>query len=522
MNTQSLSIVNSQPLPSEPTSPLTVVDSKPLPDTAGNAHTDEAALPSRVLNDPLHSTNPVARAAESMGKDILNAPSAIWQMIAHPLNTLAADAESRNKILNDAKASLSNGEYVKGIVNGTASAIPFLGPILSDMGDAIQKGDTPRIAENAGHIAAMGLLSKIAEVAPSVASDPAVGTALSNAAKATTTTAKAAIRAIPDPLLKAAIQVPSTVAGYKMAGFVGGYALRNLASEGTKALIEWADKPDAAPPSVPPSVPPGPQAMRPAGYYGETGEPAPEPAGMTPEGIAAYTAKNPQATSVAPSAEQPFEIAHKQLLNDILAPDRLTWDKASALQKQGALNIARSVLGTQETPAPPPAASAPAEIPANAAPTAEPPSWKSPYTPPAANPIPESYQPQTESGLQNPHSANRLGVVNQAAKQLHANGITTEDLAAMENASPANKQNFWEKVGNLPGVSVSKAENYRMSDPETIQDVKDALADLEAKGGTKPKTPTPESATVTKLKDAGVYKTALKLSDLMKQKGQSQ
>ena len=157
----------------------------------GNAHSDSG----NWFTKPSLTTGlePVDHAIHAFSGDVQNTAKAVGSALTtnpvetakHVYDMFASDADVRNKYLDAAHESIKNGEYVrKAAGNTVASLVPFIGPLLGDTADAVQKGDWNRVGDNAGHLAAMDALVRITKVAPEVAADPAVQAAVVRTAKA--------------------------------------------------------------------------------------------------------------------------------------------------------------------------------------------------------------------------------------------------------------------------------------------------------------------------------------------------
>jgi hypothetical protein len=84
----------------------------------------------------------------------VSALTGLRDAVAHPIDTLSADANARQTILDKGKAQLGNGDYIGGAANTLYGLIPFVGEGLAKRGEQFVQGDT---AKAIGGSVGMGL-----------------------------------------------------------------------------------------------------------------------------------------------------------------------------------------------------------------------------------------------------------------------------------------------------------------------------------------------------------------------------
>lgn len=87
------------------------------------------------------------------------------QLAAHPIDTYAADVESRKPILAKAEDAFKRGDYGQAMAHGLYAFIPFMGPNLERSGEQLNSGD---IAGGVGSTLGMGAALAAPELAKGI------------------------------------------------------------------------------------------------------------------------------------------------------------------------------------------------------------------------------------------------------------------------------------------------------------------------------------------------------------------
>ena len=325
---------------------------------SGNAHTDQGYNASAP-----YSANPILHGVEQMGQDVLNAPAAVWQMLRHPLDTYAAEEKQAAPYAEAAKQSLANGDYVKAAAQGGAASVPFVGPLVYELAKGIKNQDWDSVAENAGHLAAMGTLGKIAEAAPEIVTDPAVQAAALRTAKATASGVVGGLKAavVPDAPLRhygITLQVPPAVSGAVAGGFAARYGMPFLPHAGEVGAAigaaypilkgvwngvkgGWAEgAPEEAAAPATPATPTTPGTPEPSGLLAQPGRVFTPPAPADTSGPIPFTPPESWNQNAPSPAAEPAPAAPSQQALDLVAQgqgyksfDKITGKDAAAVAR---------------------------------------------------------------------------------------------------------------------------------------------------------------------------------------------
>ena len=126
----------------------------------------EVSAPSANSNTPQRKESQLSQFGSTLGHDLMNLPSTLYQTVRHPIDTaLAASAEQREK----AKSDFAAGNYLDATTHaiGGYFPVPYLPPFLADTLTDI--GSKENMGRGAARLAEMGVAPTVPKIIRSAA-----------------------------------------------------------------------------------------------------------------------------------------------------------------------------------------------------------------------------------------------------------------------------------------------------------------------------------------------------------------
>jgi hypothetical protein len=165
------------------------------------------AAPAQQDNSLLGKVSTFASGFDRQTLSNLN-PITVVKSLLHPVDTYEADAHQRIQILNQAEQDFHNGHYGSAAIHALDGIVPFLGPVINEVGQAAASGDPARQGRALANLVsfksapeAYGAVGRVAaDVAPKIA--PAIDATRNAAADSLQTSAEKNIATALNPTTK--------------------------------------------------------------------------------------------------------------------------------------------------------------------------------------------------------------------------------------------------------------------------------------------------------------------------------